>query len=208
MLRLHHAPLACSLASRFTLVEADLPHEVAIVRTSRGEQNTEAYRRINPRGKVPAIETDEGVLTESTAILPYLADRAPEKRLFPAAGTFERALGQAWLSYLSSTLHVSLTMAMFPMEGCENELARRATLSRAEAAFQHVETHLDGCDHLLDALSVCDLYLLVFALWRAAPAFAGKLAALPNLDRFQHNLLARPALAAIVAEDMQLRAEG
>jgi glutathione S-transferase len=208
MLRLHHAPLACSLASRFTLVEAGLPHEVAIVRTSRGEQNTEAYRRINPRGKVPALETDEGVLTESTAILPYLADRAPEKRLFPIAGTFERARGQAWLSYLSSTLHVALSTAMFPMEGCDNELARRAALNRVEAAFQDVESHLEGRDHLLDTFSVCDLYLLVFALWRAAPALAGKLAALPNLDRFQHNLLARPALAAIVGEDMRLRAEG
>lgn len=77
-----------------------------------------------------------------------------------------------------------------------------------EAAFLDVDSHLDGRDHLLDTFSVCDLYLLVFALWRAAPAFAGKLAPLPNLDRFQHNLLARPALAAIVGEDMRLRAEG
>ena len=178
------------------------------MRTSQGEQNTEAYRRINPRGKVPALETEEGVLTESTAILPYLADRAPEKRLFPSAGSFERALGQAWLSYLSSRLHVALSAAMFPMEGCDNELARRATLRRVEAAFLDVDSHLDGRDRLLDKFSVCDLYLLVFALWRAAPAFAGKLAALPNLDRFQHNLLARPALAAIVGEDVRLRAEG
>lgn len=207
MLRLHHAPMACSLASRFALAESGLPHEIAIVRTSRGEQKSEAYRRINPRGKVPALETDEGVLTESTAILPYIADLAPEMRLFPAAGTFARAQGQAWLSFLSSTLHVSLAGAMFPLEGCDTATAREAALGRVIAAFQDVDAHLEGRDHLLDAFSVCDLYLLVFVLWRAAPAFAGSLPNFPNLDRFQRNLFSRPALVAIVGEDMKLRSE-
>ena len=76
MLRLHHAPMACSLATRFTLAEAGLPHDIAIVRTARGENRTAAYLAINPRGKVPALETDDGVLTESTAILPSPARRS------------------------------------------------------------------------------------------------------------------------------------
>lgn len=208
MLRLHHAPFACSLASRFALVESGLDHDLAIVRTSRGEQKTEAYLRINPRGQVPALETDEGVLTESTAILPFIADLAPEKSLFPAAGTFARGQGQAWLSFLSSSLHSALAGAMFPGEGADNDVARSARLARLISAFQDVDAHLEGRDHLLDAFSVCDLYLLVFSLWRAAPALAGQLPALPNLDRFQQNLLARPGLAAMVGEEMKMRMEG
>lgn len=207
MLRLHHAPLACSLASRLALVEADLPHEVIFVRTWKGEQLTDAYRAINPRGKVPALETDHGVLTETTAILPFIADLAPVKALFPKAGTFERAQAQAWLSFMSSTLHVAVSAAMFPRDGCDNQIARSAALARAAAAFKDVDDHLEGRDHMLDLPSVCDLYLLTFALWRAAPGLADQLPALPNIDRLQHRLLARPTFQRIVGEEMTLRSE-
>lgn len=208
MLRLHHAPLACSLASRLALVESGLPHEIAFVNTAGGEQKSAAYLRLNPRGQVPALETDEGVLTESTAILPYIADLAPEKRLFPEPGTFARATGQSWLSFLSSTLHVALSRAMFAPPGVDSPEAREAALQRVVAAYQDIDRHLEGRDHLLEAFSVCDLYLLVFGLWRAAPALAGKLPPLPNLDRVQQKLLARPGLGVIIGEEMQLRAKG
>ncbi len=207
MLRLHHAPMACSLASRFALALSGLPHEIAVVRTTRGEQKTPAYLAINPRGKVPALETDDGVLTESTAILPYIADLAPAAGLLPPARTFQRAQAQSWLSFLSSTLHVALSTAMFPPPGCDNDVARAAALERVTAALADVDAHLDGREHLLDAFSVCDLYLLTFILWRAAPAFAGRLPAYPNLDRFQQALLARPELVAILGEEMRLRSE-
>jgi len=206
-LRLHHAPLACSLASRLALFESGLPHEIVFVDTARGAQKADAFLRLNPRGQVPALETGEGVLTESTAILPYIADLAPKKQLFPQVGTFARAQGQSWLSFLSSTLHAALARAMFPPPGCDTSEAREAALARVAAAYQDVDRHLEGRDHLLDAFSVCDLYLLVFGLWRAAPALAGKTPSLPNLDRFQQNLLARPGLGAILAEEMQMRAK-
>lgn len=208
MLRLHHAPLACSLASRLALVESGLPHEIVFVDTARGEQKSAAYLRLTPRGQVPALETDQGVLTESTAILPYIADLAPEKRLFPEPGTFARAQGQSWLSFLSSTLHVALSRAMFSPPGCDTPEAREAALERVAAAYQDIDRHLEGRDHLLDAFSVCDLYLLVFGLWRAAPTLAGKTPPLPNLDRVQQKHLARPGLGVIIGEEMQLRAKG
>jgi glutathione S-transferase len=207
VLRLHHAPLACSLASRLALVESGLEHEIAFVDTARGAQKSAAYRALNPRGQVPALETDEGVLTESTAILPYIADLAPQKQLMPPAGSFARAKAQSWLSFLSSTLHVSLARAMFPPPGCDSPEAQAAALAKVTLAYQDVDAHLTGRDHLLDAFSVCDLYLLVFGLWRAHPALAGKLPALPNLDQAQQKLLARPGLGAILAEEMQLRAK-
>jgi len=207
MLRLHHAPLACSLASRLALLESGLPHEIAFVDTARGEQKSPAYLRINPRGQVPALETDDGVLTESSAILPYIADLAPEKRLFPQPGTFARAKGQSWLSFLSSALHASLSRAMFSAQGGDSPQAQQAALERVGAAFLDVDRHLEGRDHLLDDFSVCDLYLLVFGLWRMAPALAGKTPPLPNLDRFQQLHLARPGFGAILAEEMQLRAK-
>jgi glutathione S-transferase len=207
VLRLHHAPLACSLASRLALVESGLEHEIAFVDTAQGAQKSAAYLALNPRGQVPALETNDGVLTESTAILPYIADLGPEKQLMPPAGSFARAKAQSWLSFLSSTLHVSLARAMFPPPGCDNAEAQAAAIAKVVGAYQDVDTHLAGRDHLLDAFSVCDLYLLVFGLWRAHPALAGKLPPLPNLDQAQQKLLARPGLGAILAEEMQLRAK-
>jgi glutathione S-transferase len=209
MLRLYHSPMACSLASRFALAESGLPHEVVIVRTARGEQKAEAYRRINPRGQVPALETDWGVLTESSAILPFIADLAPQAELFPQVGGYDRAQGQAWLSFLSSSLHAALAAAMFPKEGCNTPQASAAAAAVARVAqvFQDIDGHLQGRDHLLDSFSVCDLYLLVFALWRPAPVLAEGLQPMPNLDRVQQRLLARPAIAAVLGEEMKLRAE-
>lgn len=202
MLKLHHSPLACSLASRLALVEAGLEHEIAFVRTWKGEQKTPAYLAINPRGKVPALETPLGVLTESVAILPYIADLAPEKALIPT-DAFGRARAQSWLSFLSSSLHPALSGVMFAPDA----EAAAAALERAIAAFRDLDTALKGRDFLLDTFSVCDLYLLVFALWRVGPGLAGALPALPNIDRLQQALLARPALGAIVAEELKMRAE-
>jgi glutathione S-transferase len=96
---------------------------------------------------------------------------------------------------------------MFPPPGCDNPEAQAAALAKVSDAYQDVDKHLAGRNYLLDAFSVCDLYLLVFGLWRAAPALVGKLPPLPNLDRVQQNLLARPGLGAIIAEEMQLRAK-
>lgn len=209
MLKLHHAPMACSLATRFALAESGLPHEIAVVRTSRGENKTAAYLAINPRGKVPALQTDDGVLTESTAILPFIADLAPDARLLPPPGGFARAQAQAWLSFLSSTVHAAYTgvLRAEAFEGCDVEAVRNLHLARLQTALQEIDAHLTDREFVLDDLSVCDLYLLVFLLWRGAPAVAGRLAPLPNLDQFQQRMLARPALAAVLGEEMKLMAE-
>jgi len=200
MLRLHHAPLACSLASRLALMEAGLEHEVAIVHTTRGENRTEAYRAINPRGQVPALETAGGVLTESVAILPYIADLAPERGLLPPAGTFERAQAQMWLSHLSSTVHAAYGGLLRP----DFAPVREACLARLTTALQDLDAHMAGREYVLDAFSVVDLYLLVFCLWRTV---AGNLPPLPNLDAFQQRMLARPGIAPTIGEEMRLRAE-
>lgn len=199
-LRLHHSPMACSLASRLALMEADLPHEIVLVHTTRGEQKSDPYRRINPRGQVPALETPEGVLTESTAILPYIADLAPGKALLPPPRSFERAQAQSWLSYLSSTVHAAYGGLLNPDLAATREVFH----ARLVTALQAIDAHLEGRDYLLERFSLADLYLLVFSLWRV---IAGPLPALPNLDAFQMRMLARPGIGPTIGEEMRLRAE-
>jgi len=200
--------MACSLASRLTLVAADLPHEVILVRTWKGEQKADAYRAINPRGKVPALQTPDGILLESTAILPYLADLAPWKALMPPAGTFARAQAQGWLSYFSSALHTSLNAAMFPLLGCDGDEGRKSALDRVIGVLSDIDRHLEGRAYVLDEFSVCDLYLAVFALWRGAPALSTHLPAFPNIDRLQASIVSQPQFAAVIMEDMKTRAAG
>ena len=207
MLVLYHAPLACSLASRLALHESGLPHKIEFVHTTRGEQNAASYQRINPRQQVPALVTDNGVLTESTAILPYIADLVPEKGLLPSADAFARARAQSWLSFLSSTVHAAFGAAAMPKAGADNDTALNAAIERLAKAYRDVDTHLDGKDHLLESFSVCDIYLSVFALWRSAPAVAGKLPSFSNIDRLQQSVLGRPGYLAIIGEEVKLRSD-
>lgn len=208
MIRLYHSPMACSLASRLALIESGLPHVVAIVRTWRGEQKAPEYLAINPRGKVPALATDAGVLTESIAILCHIAVLAPARNLLPGAGGFARSEAHSWLSFLSSSLHAAMTDPLFPRPGCENGAAREGTLARLSGVLATINERLSESEWLLKSFSVCDLYLAVFSTWRLAPQLAGALPDFPAIDRLQAAVLARPGLGAAFAEDMKMRAAG
>jgi len=203
--------MACSLASRFALAESGLDHEIVVVRTRTGEHLTEAYGRINPRRKVPALETGGGVVTESSAILPLIADLAPDAGLLPS-DPIARAQAKSLICFLASTVHPAFTRSMFPerfttdADGAEG--VRGGALEALASALSSIDAHLAGREHLLDAFSVCDLYLTVFLLWRRGPALAGRLPDLPNLDAFQQRVLARPAVAAALGEDMKAMAGG
>jgi glutathione S-transferase len=210
MIRLYHSPMACSLASRLALAESGLDHEISLVRTYRNEQRSSDYLAVNPAGRVPALSVDGTIVTESTAILPLIADLAPEAGLLPTE-RLARAQAQALLSYISSSLHAALTPAMFPERftvGGDPETVRAASIERAGQALQLLESRLGDQGFLLGQFSVCDLYLLVFLFWRGNPALQGKLPTTPGLNALQQRLLARPAVGAAVSADMAERQKG
>src|SRR5262249_33532325 len=76
MLTLYYAPGACSMAAHIVLEESGEKYQPKKVNLAGGEQRTEAYLKINPQGRVPALKLDDGgPLAENTAILPYLGKR-------------------------------------------------------------------------------------------------------------------------------------
>ena len=84
MLTLYYAPGSSSMASHITLEEAGARYETRFVNEGAGEHRTEAYLRVNPRGKVPALRlTDGTVLVENVAIQTYIARTHPEAGLLP-----------------------------------------------------------------------------------------------------------------------------
>src|SRR3569833_472298 len=107
MLKLFHACGACSLASYLALEEAGADYEVAVMNTKAWDQRTPEYLAINPKSRVPALVTDRGVLTETPAILAFVAQAYPEARLAPLDDPFAFAEAQAFNSYLCATVHVA-----------------------------------------------------------------------------------------------------
>ncbi|MDB5442598.1 MAG: glutathione S-transferase, partial [Phenylobacterium sp.] len=107
MMQLFHAWGSCSLASLIALEEAGADYELSVMSTRDGDQRLPGYLAINPKGRVPALVTERGVLTETPAILAFIAQSYPEARLAPLDDPFGFAQAQAFNSYLCATVHVA-----------------------------------------------------------------------------------------------------
>jgi glutathione S-transferase len=106
MMTLYFSPGACSLASHIGLEETGAPYELKPILLAKGQQKTEEYLKINPRGKVPALSVDGKILVENTAILTYLSRTFPDKKLLPADPAEEaRCIGT--MCWFSSVVHPS-----------------------------------------------------------------------------------------------------
>jgi glutathione S-transferase len=201
-MELYFAPLACSLATRIALYEAGADTRYVQVDT-QSKQMAEggSFYSVNPLGQVPVLREDDGwQLTENTAVLPYVADRYPEARLAPPAGTRERAQMQQWLGFIGTELHKAV---FFPLltpgtSAAVKDYAR----SNVALRFEVLERHLEGRTYLLDAFSVADAYLFVILNW--APHVQIDLAAWPAIAAYGQRLLERPAVAKALRDELDL----
>ena len=107
MIKLYYSPGSCSLASHIALEEAGAEYTAERLNFAANQQQSPEYKAINPKGRVPAMVTDRGVLTETPAILAFIAQSYPKAKLAPLADAFAFAQMQAFNSYLCSTVHVA-----------------------------------------------------------------------------------------------------
>lgn len=107
MLKLYFAPGSCALASLIALEESGLAYEPGRLNLANGDQRQPDYLAINPKGRVPALVTDKGVITENIAIMTYIAQIAPAAKLAPLDDPFEFAQVQSFNSFIASTVHVN-----------------------------------------------------------------------------------------------------
>ncbi|WP_053119657.1 glutathione S-transferase C-terminal domain-containing protein [Pseudomonas sp. P1.31] len=164
-------PGACSFAAHVVIHELQLP--ISVERVTLGDPNS-PYRQINPTGRVPALLLDnQTLLTENTAILPYLADLKPGTELFALAGSVERAQIQGWLGYVATEVHVG---AFRPINRPERYSAdesafpgiRQRALEQLSNALKPIEARLAQTEYLVgDRFTVADAYLGVFLGWSA-----------------------------------------
>ena len=192
-MKLFYAPGACSLSPHIVLNEAGLSFDKVKVDTKSKAMPDGDYRSVNPLGYVPALELDDGtVLTEGPAIVQYIADRVPDKKLAPANGTLERTRLQSWLNFISTELHKSfspLFNATMPQE------AKQVFRERLATRFHHLDQHLADKDYLLGkAFSVADAYLFTVSNWAAHTGV--DLSPFPSVLAYRKRVAARPAVAA------------
>ena len=200
-MKLYYSPGACSLSPHIVLQEAGLPFEKvkADTKTKVLPDGTD-YKTINPLGYVPLLELDDGTrLTEGPAIVQYIADRVPDKRLAPPNGTLERTRLQMWLNFVTSELHKGfspLFNAAMPEE------AKRIFRDRLGTRFAHLDKHLAGNDYLMGKdFSVADAYAFVVSNW--AGRVDVDLSPYANVLAWRKRVGARPAVqAAMKAEGL------
>src|SRR5229473_1982679 len=107
MFKLYYAPGTCALASHIVLQEAGAAYTTERLDFKSNQQNSTEYLAINPKGRVPALVTDRGILTETPAMLAFIAQSFPETKLAPLDDPYTFAQVQAFNSYLCSTVHVA-----------------------------------------------------------------------------------------------------
>jgi glutathione S-transferase len=185
-MKLYYSPGACSLSVHIALHEAGLAHEG--VRTPTKTHQTPDgtdYYTINPLGYVPFLALDDGrSLHEGPAIVQYIADQVPEKKLAPANGTFERYKLQEWLNFIGTELHKSFSPLFNP------------------ATPEEFNGELAGKDYLMgDTFTVADGYLFTVTNWASMTGV--DLAGLDHLAAYRARVGARPAVvAAMTAEGL------
>src|SRR5437899_12763388 len=107
MLKLYYAPATCALASHIALAEAGAAYTTEKIDFKTNQQQSPDYLKINPKGRVPTLVTDRGILTETPAMLAFIAQSFPQARLAPLDDAFAFAQIQAFNSYLCATVHVA-----------------------------------------------------------------------------------------------------
>ena len=200
MLTLHTAPGSCSRASHIALEEAGLDYQARYVDFARGDQRQPEFLAINPKGRVPALVTDRGVLTEGPAILAYVAALAPEARLAPT-DPFDFARMQAFNLYLATSIHVAHAHGRRAARWSDDPAAQASMAAKVSenmsAGFDLIEAGLDGEWVMGDAYSVADPYLFVFSGWLAGDGV--DIARFPKVaDHFQR-MARRPAVQRVMA---------
>jgi len=195
MLTLYTSPGSCSRASHIALEESGLDFDVRLVDFSKAEQREPDYLAINPKGRVPALATDQGVLTESPAILAYIAALSPAGLLAPT-DPFAFARMQAFNLYLATTVHVAHAHGRRAARWADDAAAQAAMAAKVAQnmrdGFTLIEAGLTGDWVMGDAYTVADPYLFTFASWLDGDGV--DIADFPRVQAHFERMQARPAV--------------
>jgi glutathione S-transferase len=203
MLKLYVVPGTCALASHIALEEAGADYMIERLDFKVNQQNSPEYLEINPKGRVPSLVTDRGILTETPAMLAYIAQTFPRARLAPLDDPFAFAQVQSFNSYLCSTVHVAHAHkqrgARWATEESSFADMKRMVPKTVGACFALIERKmLKGPWVMGESYSICDPYLYTLATWLEGDSV--DLAGLPKVADHRKRMAERPAVQKVLAE--------
>jgi glutathione S-transferase len=202
MFKLYTVPGTCALASHIALEEAGAPYSVEVLSFKNNQQQSAEHLKVNPKGRVPALVTDQGVLTETPAILAYIAQSFPKANLAPQ-DAFAFAQVQSINSYLCSTVHVCHAHKGRGYRWASEETSfadmKRKVPETMAACFALIERDiLRGPWVMGEQYTICDPYLYTIAGWLEGDGV--DLGKLPKVVAHRKRMEQRPAVATVLAE--------
>jgi len=204
MLKLYYAPGSCAMASHIALQESGAAYTTERLDFKTNQQNSAEYLAINPKGRVPAMVTDRGILTETPAMLAFIAQSFPAAKLAPLDDPFAFAQAQAFNSYLCSTVHVAHAhKGRGPRWATEEssfaDMKRKVPQTMA-ACFALIERDmLRGPWVMGEQYTICDPYLFTIAGWLEGDSV--DIATLPKVADHRKRMSERPAVQKVLAAE-------
>jgi glutathione S-transferase len=200
MLTLYYAPGACSMAAHIVLEESGEKYQPQAVNLAGGEQRTEAYLKINPQGRVPALKLDDGEpIAENTAILPYLGKRFG---LWPSDPVAE-AKALSLIGFFAASVHAAHAHVGRPERYASDPAAHPDLKATGLKAFHGYLKQVDGMlanrEWFSDRYSVLDPYGFVFYTWGVRRELP--MGELKNYTAFKDRMLKRPAVQRVVENE-------
>jgi glutathione S-transferase len=204
MFTLYFTPSTCALASHIALVDAAAPYELKRVDFGSTEQQSPGYLAINPKARVPAMVTSRGVLTETPAMLAFIAQSFPAAKLAPLDDPFGFAEVQAFNSYLCSTVHVAHAHRMRGYRWVDDPAAivamQKKVPQSVSACFELINrVMLKGPWVMGENYTIADPYLFTLASWLEADGVDP--ARIPRVIEHRSRMMERPSVKKAMAEE-------
>jgi glutathione S-transferase len=202
---LYYAPHTCALASHIALEDAGASYTLKRIDFGNNEQQSPAYLDVNPKGRVPAMVTPRGILTETPAMLAFIAQSFPQAWLAPLADPFAFAQLQAFNSYLCSTLHVAHAHRMrghrWADEAASFVDVQRKVPRSVGACYDMIEAHMFRGPWVMgEAYTIADPYLFTLAQWLEDDGVdPGRI---PRLIEHRARMAQRPNVRKAIAEEL------
>jgi glutathione S-transferase len=210
MLTLYYSPGSCSIAARIVLDDIGKPYQLERISIRDGEHESARFLQINPRGRIPVLVEDSGVLVENLAILTYLASASPEAKLFPD-DLASQAQCLAMLSWLTNTVQPGFSRFFRPYRISADETSHAGIKALAK---EFCWSNLAEADAILsrqqwlggDAYSISDPCGLVYCAW--AIRIGLPLQDLKFLAAFKDRMLGRPNVKRILQDESNILLDG
>jgi glutathione S-transferase len=203
MMKFYYATGTCALATHIALIDAGASYETIRLSFATEDQRKPDYVRLNPKARVPTLVTDDGILTETPALLAYVAQKFPQANLAPIDNPFAFAEVQAFNSYLCSTAHVAHSHRMRGYRWADEPEAiaamQRKVPASVSACFELIDRHmLRGPWVMGETYTICDPYLFTLSQWLEADGV--DMAKIPNVRAHRERSAARANVQRALAE--------